>query len=837
MRRRVLKNAVAVACAVLMLLALQAGVSARMQAVASEGAATLGWHLVDAGTDNGLTCVTAPGANNIYIGGAHPNPELLWSGNGGASWNHHVPSRQVLGISASGPSDVWAAGLDRIFHTGDGGASWDEINPGFGTYFGICAVSSQVVWAVGESGAIARTTDGGATWKNCKKTGYADFMMSVAAVSASKAWAVSSTDGSILKTTNGGDSWTVNSPAMSLNSITAVDSQVLWAAGDGIYKSTNGGNSWKKQYSGPYGLYSIAAVDNETAWAVGHRGTMLKTVDGGKTWFPQNPRVSAEINGVACVNANVAWAVGPGGIVLHTTDGGGYRNPPRINTVVPSSGRIGSEVTVSGSDFGNNRSYSYVDFGGVQAQEYTAWNDNRIIAVIPEGAEGVVDLTVVTPGGRSNAKSFTVITPTYYSYYFAEGCTREGFSQWVCVQNPGSAELRVDATYMLFGGEPVNRSYQIDPTSRLSINVNEEVGPGQDVSVQLVAEGEFYAERAMYFDYKQGQPGFSWTGGHCEKGAIAPASDWYFAEGTTREGFEEWICIQNPNPFEVEASVNYISAGAYAQQKRYMVDPSSRISVFVNGDVGPDQDVSTHVHCDDAIIVERPMYFDYQGRWDGGHVVMGTDSPKYAWYFAEGTTRPGYEEYLAVQNANNENANLTIRFLTEGEETVGQEVVGANSRWTLSVNDKLGPGVDSSVIIESDQPVVAERPMYFSYKQDTPGYGWNGGHDVVGAPSAKTMWFFAEGCTLSNFDEYLCVGNPGLETARVEIEFMLENGDVVDHTLNVASKTRTTLKVRDVVGAGHDVSASLVSDQPVVVERPVYFSYDGWNGGHNVVGF
>lgn len=156
-----------------------------------------------------------------------------------------------------------------------------------------------------------------------------------------------------------------------------------------------------------------------------------------------------------------------------------------------------------------------------------------------------------------------------------------------------------------------SRTLALPPTSRTSVNVNDEVGPGQDVSVMLWSESEFYAERPMYFDYKQGQQGFSWTGGHCATGAAAPRNDWYFAEGTTREGFEEWACIQNSNKAEVRVKVDYISAGAYTQRKEYSVEPESRISVFVNGDVGPNQDISMHIHCDSPIVAERPMYFNW----------------------------------------------------------------------------------------------------------------------------------------------------------------------------------------------------------------------------------
>jgi len=35
-------------------------------------------------------------------------------------------------------------------------------------------------------------------------------------------------------------------------------------------------------------------------------------------------------------------------------------------------------------------------------------------------------------------------------------------------------------------------------------------------------------------------------GGHCETGTAAPGTSWYFAEGTTRRGFETYLCLANP---------------------------------------------------------------------------------------------------------------------------------------------------------------------------------------------------------------------------------------------------------------------------------------------------
>ena len=106
-----------------------------------------------------------------------------------------------------------------------------------------------------------------------------------------------------------------------------------------------------------------------------------------------------------------------------------------------------------------------------------------------------------------------------------------------------------------------------------------------------------------------------------------------------------------------------------------------------------------------------------------------------------------------------------------------------------------------------------------------------------GATAPKTSWFFAEGCTYDNFDEYICVGNPGEETAQVTLRFMLRDGAPVDHPLSVDPHQRATVMVADIVGRGQDVSTEVLSDNPVVVERPMYFNYNGWTGGHDVVGF
>jgi len=138
------------------------------------------------------------------------------------------------------------------------------------------------------------------------------------------------------------------------------------------------------------------------------------------------------------------------------------------------------------------------------------------------------------------------------------------------------------------------------------------------VSVELTSEGGFIAERPVYFLYHG-----SWDGGHDVLGAGKPATVWLFAEGCTRKGFEEWLCVQNPSSEEAALEVTYFAGDGPPLTKQWKVPADARLTISVNGDVGPGRDVSARVTSSRPVIVERPMYFDYNGALTGGHDVVG----------------------------------------------------------------------------------------------------------------------------------------------------------------------------------------------------------------------
>ena len=430
-------------------------------------------------------------------------------------------------------------------------------------------------------------------------------------------------------------------------------------------------------------------------------------------------------------------------------------------------------------------------------------------------------------------------------WYFAEGCTRAGFEEWLSLQNSNDSETDVDISYMLENGENVPQSITIPPRSRYTVDVNSVVGPNRDVSALVDSALPIVAERPMYFDYRPNgaaTPGPGWNGGHDVVGARNPLTAWYFAEGCTREypdaDFRTWLSMMNPGETPVTADVTYMLESGANKRQQVTIAPKSRKTVSVNQEAGPGNDVSTMVQASAPIVCERPMYFDYGGAWSDGHDVVGASGPALDWYLAEGTTHGGFATYVCIQNPGEADAAVVLEYMLDSGKVPDQPLrVPAMSRKTVLVNDWVGPARNVSIHVSSDEPVIVERPMYFSYSQGGATAGWDGGHCVMGASSPHARWYFAEGCTRAGFDEWISIQNPAGEQASVTVTYMLEDGTTDSTKLRVEPGSRATVMVNDEVKGEHDVSAIVSSDVPVIAERPMYFDYHGaWTGGSCVVG-
>ncbi len=314
----------------------------------------------------------------------------------------------------------------------------------------------------------------------------------------------------------------------------------------------------------------------------------------------------------------------------------------------------------------------------------------------------------------------------------------------------------------------------------------------------------------------------------------------YFAEGYTGSGFVTYLVVSNPTSATARVQIVFFTQSGDGLEKMGTLKPGEQITYELNKEVGTDKEVSVSVASDQPVLVQRPIYCAYQSSIAGGTDTTGATDPSRHWYFAEGTTRPGFDEYLTVQNPQTSSASLTfdIQIQGEGLQTF-RATVNPNSRATFMPRSWVGDGKDISVHITSSVPIVAERPMYFTY-QGLAARNWRGASDVLGVTSPATSWLFAEGTTRDGFEEYLCVQNPDTSrTLNLTVHYMPGEGqgDPFDKTYTVPPSQRATIDVTAEAGAGRDISIKAQGNIPFVAERPMYFNYLGIiDGGHDVMG-
>jgi len=358
-------------------------------------------------------------------------------------------------------------------------------------------------------------------------------------------------------------------------------------------------------------------------------------------------------------------------------------------------------------------------------------------------------------------------------------------------------------------------------------------GSNQDVSMKITSNQNIVAERPMYFNYRG-----TINDGTDELGVPEPRTTWYLAEGSTQPGFQEYLTIQNPGNTDSNIGITYMFPGGTTQNQGLTVAAHSRATINVNDVVGPDKNVSVRVGSTKPVVIDRPMYFLYHGKWDGGSIGAGVPALSSDWYLAEGTTHTGFEEWISLMNPGATATDVTLTYMFPGGRTQRQVVrMAPTSRETILVNNAVGPNQDVSTEVHATSPIIAERAMYFLY------HGvWSGGDSAVGATAPGTSWFLAEGTTRNNaadgaFEEWISIQNPGDAPAHVNFTYMFPGGATKAATKEIAAHSRETVMVNKVVGPNKDVSVRLDSDNPIVVERPMYFNYHNTiNGGDDVLG-
>ncbi len=325
---------------------------------------------------------------------------------------------------------------------------------------------------------------------------------------------------------------------------------------------------------------------------------------------------------------------------------------------------------------------------------------------------------------------------------------------------------------------------------------------------------------------------------------------WYFAEGYVGGSFQEFLTLENPDTHNAaRVQVQYLFSGGTGPSFVHSVPPQSRSTINVNQELnspyaGTGRSVSMIVTSLNGvgIVAERPMYFSFNGI-NSGTDVLGSTQLGQDFYFADVEAQRNYASFVTILNPpGGKTANVTLSYLAGGTQIGTTTLVVPAGRRGTTTPAALGINQTTALHVHSDQPVVVERPTYFSTARSNISGPVTGAFSVVGTQAPGKDWLFAEGYTGTNFHEYLVLTNfdPGAP-ASVTVNLEYSNGATNPTTVTVAPQSQYFFDVNRVstafAQATPSVSAEVTSDNPIVAQRVEYFRYNGTlPGGTDVIG-
>lgn len=291
----------------------------------------------------------------------------------------------LLDVEKAGDRIVAVGGRGHIIYSDDFGLSWTQASvPVSVLLTALSFVDEKHGWAVGHSGVILHTSDGGENWhkqfdgdsanlmiitqseerlkkfelqmENAAEDELEDLEYEVeeaeyaledakadAEVGASKPLLdvlfSSSSDGFVVgaygylfKTTDGGKSWVnygdriENPDRFHLNGLGKDKAGTLFIVGEGgvIFRSQDKGESWEtieSPYTGSF--FGVTGTgDNNVVLVFGLRGNLYRSEDSGDTWDRIDTGSEGTLMSATSDGRSKISIVGNSGVVLYSTDGG-----------------------------------------------------------------------------------------------------------------------------------------------------------------------------------------------------------------------------------------------------------------------------------------------------------------------------------------------------------------------------------------------------------------------------------------------------------------------------------------------------------------------------------
>ena len=247
--------------------------------------------------------------------------------NGGTNWTTQIEEKSYLtSIQFVNLSTGYCVGgivspaRGIVKKTTNGGLKWSTISMLLAVpLLDVKFVNKDTGWVASDDifdGGVFKTTDGGFNWQNQLNQSFEPTRLFF--LNRDTGW-VACNDTKLYRTTNSGVNWDLQFTfPQQINDIYFFNMNKGTVSSGRFYNTTDGGFNWIMSTSTVTGM-KMSFVNDSIGWAGLNFIYVVKTINGGNTWFYQI--TNASVPSVSAIDNLNAWA--GGSKLMHTTDGGG----------------------------------------------------------------------------------------------------------------------------------------------------------------------------------------------------------------------------------------------------------------------------------------------------------------------------------------------------------------------------------------------------------------------------------------------------------------------------------------------------------------------------------
>lgn len=248
---------------------------------------------------------------------------------------HHAAQAAVLASARAGARLVAVGDHGVVLLSDDGGKTYRQAHtvPVNVALTGVSFASEREGWAVGHSGVILHTVDGGENWTLQRSDVHVDRPLFGVHFFDAKHGVAVGLWSLVLTTSDGGLQWQVvqmpipegaNKADLNLLGIFADSRGRVFAAAEKgmVLRSDDQGQRWSYLTTGYKGsFWTGIATQDGTLLAAGLRGSLFRSGDDGRTWQRIETHSKSSITALATA-ANQIVGVGLDGLMLRSDDAG-----------------------------------------------------------------------------------------------------------------------------------------------------------------------------------------------------------------------------------------------------------------------------------------------------------------------------------------------------------------------------------------------------------------------------------------------------------------------------------------------------------------------------------